>query len=149
MKKFKFSALTGVFILLATGISLAQVEKNKLILGLGYYNNNNQLQYLKANTKAKIDGKFTQVAGIELRFYIGSESPDHLLGKAKTDDKGQAALMIPPGAKDEWNKSSKQTFLAVTDSSGLYDAVTTSFDLTKARIKLDTAADKKIVAILV
>ena len=76
MKKFKFSALTCVFILLATGISLAQVEKNKLILGLGYYNNNNQLQYLKANTKAKIDGRFTPVAEFRLSFYISSESPD-------------------------------------------------------------------------
>jgi hypothetical protein len=149
MKEFKYSALAGVFILLATGISMAQVEKNKLIIGLGYYNDNNLLQYLKANTKAKIDGRFTPVEGIELRFYISSESPDHLLGSAITDDKGQATLMIPPSAKDEWNKSSKQTFLAVTDSSRLYDAVTTSVDLTKARIKLDTAEDKKIVATLV
>jgi hypothetical protein len=149
MKELKCSALTCVFIFLATGISLAQVEKNKLILGLGYYNDNNQLQYLKANTKAKIDGKFKPVAGIELRFYISSESPNHLLGTAKTDDKGQAALMIPSNAKDEWNKSPKQTFLAVTDSSSLYVAVTTSIDLTKARIKLDTATDKKIMATLV
>ena len=68
MKKFKCAALTCVFILLAAGISLAQVEKNKLILGLGYYNDNNRLQYLKANTKAKIDGKFTPVAGIDTAF---------------------------------------------------------------------------------
>lgn len=149
MKRFKSAALTGVFMLFAIGISMAQVEINKLILGLGYFNDNNQLQYLKANTKAKIDGRFTPVAGMELRFYISSESPEHLLGRARTNNKGEAALMIPPSAKDEWNKSYKQTFLVVTDSSGLYDAVTTSFDLTKARIKMDTAADKKIVATLV
>ncbi len=149
MNKFKHVALTGVFLLLVTGISQAQTEKNKLMLGLGYYNDNNRLQYVKANTKAKIDGKFTPVAGITLRFYIGSESPDHLLGKAITNDKGLAALMIPSVAKDEWNKSPKQTFLVVSDSTGLYETVTTSFDLTKARIKLDTAADKKIVATLV
>jgi hypothetical protein len=149
MKEFKYSALTCVFIFLATGVSLAQVEKNKLILGLSYFNDNNKLQYLKANTKAKIDGRFTPVAGTDVRFYISADSPAHLLGTAKTDNKGDAALMIPPSAKDEWNKSPKQTFLAVVDSSGLYSAVTTSIDLTKARIKLDTAEDKKIVATLV
>jgi hypothetical protein len=133
---------------LLTGISLAQVEKNKLILGLGYFNDNNHLQYLKANTKAKIDGRFTPLSGIEVRFYISSENPAFLLGTVKTDKKGDAVLMMPPGAKDEWNKSPKQTFLAVTDSSRLYNAITTNVDLTKARIKLDTAADKKIVATL-
>ena len=149
MKKLKHSAFTGMFILLAAGISHAQVEKNKLVLGLGYYNDNNQVQYLKANTKAKISGKFTPVGGIQLKFYISSETPDHLLGTVKTDDNGQAVLFIPPGAKEEWSKSPKQSFLAATDSSDLYDAVNTTIELTKARIKLDTAADKKINAVLV
>jgi hypothetical protein len=124
------------------------VEKNNLLLGLGYYNVNNQMQYLKANAKAKINGKFTPVGGIPIRFYIRSEAPDHLLGTTNTDDHGQAILFIPPAAKEEWNKSSKQNFLAITDSSRLYDAVNTTIELTKARIKLDTAADKKIVATL-
>ena len=149
MKEFKYTVLSLVLALFTAGISFAQAEKNKLVLGLGYYNDNNRLQYLKANTKAKIDGKFTPVGGIPLKFYISSESPEHLLGSAKTDDNGQVAFFIPPGAKDEWSKSPKQSFLAVTDSSNMYDAVTTSIDLTKARIKLDTAEDKKIIATLV
>ncbi len=149
MKKLKYSALTFVLSLFIAGISLAQVEKNKLILGLGYYNDNNQMQYLKAITKTKINGKFTQVGGIKLSFYIGSEIPSNLLGKASTNDKGQAVLMIPPAAKDEWNKSPKQSFLVISDSSKLFDAVNTSIDLTKARIKIDTAEDRKIVATLV
>jgi hypothetical protein len=149
MKKLKNIALTFMLTLLATGISFAQVEKNKLLLGLGYNNDNNQMQYLKANTKAKIDGKFKPVGGIQVKFYISSESPEHLLGTAITDDHGMAAVMITPVAKEEWNKSPKQSFLAFTDSSQLYDAVNTSIELTKARIKLDTAEDKKIVATLV
>jgi hypothetical protein len=149
MKELKNIALTFVLTILATGISFAQVEKNKLLLGLGYNNDNNRMQYLKANTKAKIDGKFKPVGGIQVKFYISSESPEHLLGTAKTDDHGMAAVMITPVAKEEWNKSPKQSFLAVTDSSQLYDAVNTSIELTKARIKLDTAEDKKIVATLV
>jgi hypothetical protein len=149
MKKFRFSALTCLFILLSRGISLAQVEKNKLILGLGYYNDNNQVQYLKANTKAKIEGKFKQVSGIPLSFYISSETEANLLGKATTDYHGLAVIPIPAIAKDEWNKSPSQSFLVVSDSSKSYSAVMTSIDLTKARIKLDTAEDKKIEATLI
>ena len=149
MKKLKKAAFSFFLTGLITGICYAQVEKNKLILGLGYYNVNNQMQYLKANTKAKIDGKFTAVGGIPVRFYISSESPDHLLGTANTDASGKASLFIPPGAKAEWSKSPKQSFLAVTDSSAMYDAVNTTIELTKARIKLDTGADKKIIATLV
>jgi hypothetical protein len=148
MNKFTHTALTIAFTLLTAGICLAQVEKNKLILGLGYFNDNNQIQFLKAGTKAKINNKYTPVAGIHVSFYIDSESPSHLLGKATTDDKGQAVLMIPPAAKDEWNKSPKQTFLAVSDSSDLYNGTNTSIDLTKAKIKIDTTEDKKIIATL-
>jgi hypothetical protein len=57
--------------------------------------------------------------------------------------------MMPPTAKDEWNKSPKQSFLVVSDSSNLFDAVNTSINFTKARIKIDTAEDKKIIATLV
>jgi len=149
MKEFKYSALTIALTLLVTGICIAQVEKPELILGLSYYNDNNHVQYLKANTKAKIDGKFKQISGIPVSFYISSESPANLLGKGTTNDNGMVGLSIPATAKDEWNKSPKQSFLAVADSSGLYSGVTTTLDLTKARIKLDTAGDKKIIAVLV
>lgn len=148
MKKFNRSVLTFVLSILITGVALSQVAKNSLILGLGYYNDNNHMQYLKANTKTKIDGKFKQVGGISLSFYISSVSPANLLGKAVTNENGQAALLIPPSAKEEWNKSPKQSFLVVSDSSVLYDAVTSNIDLTKGKIQLDTADDKKITAVL-
>jgi hypothetical protein len=148
MKKFKYSILIFMLTLFITGISLAQVEKNKLILGLGYFNDNNQQQYLKAGAKAKINGRYTPVGGIHVSFYIHSESPDHLLGKGSTDDKGQVILMMPPAAKNEWIKSPRQNFLVVSDSSNLYDGTNASFDLTKSRIKIDTTEDKKIIATL-
>ena len=92
MKEFKYLALTCVFIYLATGISLAQIEKNKLVLGVGYFNDNNQLQYLKANTKAKIDGRFTPVAGADLRFYISADSPDYIYSAGRQQIKMELAV---------------------------------------------------------
>ena len=146
MRKIKYIILTAGLILFLTEVSLSQVAKNNLILGLGYFNNNNQLQYLKANTKAKINGKFRQVADIHLSFYISSEDPANLLGKAVTNEKGIANLFIPPSARSAWNKSAKQSFLVVSELTKEYDAVHSNFDLTKSRIQIDTLPDRKITA---
>ena len=132
--------------IMISGVSFSQAVKNTLILNLGYYNNNNQLQYLKANTKAKINGKFKQVAGIHISFYITSEDPANLLGKAVTNEKGIANLFIPPSARSAWNKSPKQSFLVVSDTTQAYDGVHSSFDLTKSRIQIDTLPDRIITA---
>jgi hypothetical protein len=148
MKALKYFALTGALGFLVIGICAAQVQKNDLLLGLGYYNDNNQVMYLKANAKAKIDGKFQQVSGIPVSFYIGSENAANLLGKKKTDDHGLATIPIPASAKDAWTKSPTQGFLVVSDSSVLYNAVTGTMEITKARIQLDTAENKKIIALL-
>lgn len=148
MKKLRSLFLSLIFLVLVTGLAFSQVTKNNLILGLGYFNDNNQQQYLKANTKTKINGKFQLVPGIRLRFYINSEYPANLLGQTVTNDKGQASMLIPSAIKEEWNKSAKHSFLVISDSSALYDAVQTIFDLTKARIKIDTAADRNITAVL-
>ena len=146
MRKTKYITLAIGLILFITEVSLSQVVKNNLILGLTYCNNNNLLQYLRANTKAKINGKFQQVAGIHLSFYITAEDPANLLGKAVTNDKGTAILFIPPSAKSTWNKSPKQSFLVVSDISKVYDGVHSNFDLTKSRIQIDTLPDRKITA---
>ena len=146
MRKIKYIICTIGLLFFFINVSFAQAEKNKLILGLGYYNNNNQLQYLKANTKSKINGKFQQVPGIPVSFYISSEEPTNLLGKAVTNEKGVANLFIPPSARPAWNKSSKQSFLVVSDSTKAYDGVHSGFDLTKSRIQIDTLPDRKITA---
>ena len=148
MRKLKCILLVlGLFIYFV-GDVYCQSSKNSLNLSLGYFNENNQFQYLKAVTKTKINGKFKLVAGIPVSFYITSESPGNLLGKATTNDKGQAVLFIPPSAREEWNKTPKQSFLVVSDSTLLYEVTKSSIDLTKSKIKVDTAEDKKIVATL-
>jgi hypothetical protein len=149
MRKFKIALLAGLSFFFAEKSFCQDSTKASLILNLGYYNDNNHMQYLKAVTKTKVNGKFKFVGNVPVSFYISSEGPANLLGKATTNEKGQASLLIPPSAKDEWNKSPKQTFLAVSDSSKIYESTKTSIDLTKSRIKLDTAEDKKIVATLV
>ncbi|HEY4966111.1 MAG TPA: hypothetical protein VII28_06915 [Puia sp.] len=148
MRNIKIALLAGISFFFTEACFCQGTTKASLILNLGYYNDNNQMQYLKAATKTKVNGKFKFVGGVPVSFYISSEGPANLIGKAITNEKGQASLLILPIAKDEWNKSPRQTFLAVSDSSRLFDAVKTSVDLSKSRIKIDTAEDKKIVATL-
>ena len=146
MRKIKYISLMVLLSIIISGVSFSQAVKNTLILNLGYYNDNNKIQYLKAVTKSKINGKFRQVPDIHLSFYITSEDPANLLGKAVTDEKGIANLFIPPSARSVWNKSPKQSFLAVSDSTKEYNGVHSSFDLTKSRIQIDTLPDRIITA---
>ena len=148
MKKHNYITIALLLFSCISIASYAQDAKNDLLLSLSYFNNNNQTQYLTAHTKTKIEGKFQLVAGIQLSFYIGSEAPANLLGKSITNDKGEATVLIPAAAKEEWNKTSKPGFIVVSEASKLYDANKANTDIVKAKIKIDTAADKKIVATL-
>lgn len=126
--------------------SVRAQERSALSLNLGYFNNNDRLQYLVANAKTKVNGKFRAQDSVSVRFFLSDESPGHLLGKAITDARGNAVLFIPPSAKDEWDKSPKQSFIAMADSSPAYEAASATLDIIKAKIKLDTGSDKNIVA---
>ncbi|OQP64221.1 hypothetical protein A3860_19785 [Niastella vici] len=140
--------LPVLVVLLVDPLLFAQNATHDLILNPGYFNNNNQVQYLKVNTKAKIDGKFKPVAGIPVSFYISADAPANLLGKAVSDRNGEAVLFIPPAAKDAWNRSSKQSFFVVSAATGLYKSTSSDLDITKSKIKIDTIAGKKIIATL-
>jgi hypothetical protein len=148
MKIYKYIIFALILFSCISATSFSQVVKNDLLLTLGYYNNNNQVQYLTARAKTKIDGKFTMVPGVYLNFYITAESPANFLGKATTNAKGEATVLIPPSAKEEWLKSAKQSFIIVSDLSKLYDITKANAAITKAKLKIDTAEDKKITATL-
>ncbi len=148
MRKIKITILTLICLLRLSDSSFGQATKNSLVLGLGYFNDNNKVQYLKATTKSKIDGKFRQISGIHLSFYISTEDSTNLLEHATTNEKGFAVVFIPPTARQAWTKASQQTFIVVSDSTNSFDAVHSTIDLTKARIVIDTLPEQKIAATL-
>jgi hypothetical protein len=122
--------------------------KKTLSLTLSYFNDNNRLQYLKAIAKTKIAGRFQPVADVDLRFYITADSPSNLLGKGHTNEKGEAVVFIPPSAKAEWMRSSKQSFVVVSEPRDSFDAATGNLDIAKARVRLDTAAGRNVNAVV-
>lgn len=146
MKMHNYKKLFICLLGLVSSACFSQTEKNSLILNIGYYNNNNQSQFLVANAKSKIKGKFLPIEGITVTLYINAQTPANVLGKLVTNEKGKASLLVPPSAKDEWKKSAKQCFIVVSQPNKLYDEASGSLDITKAKIKIDTAADKMITA---
>lgn len=111
-----------------------------LLLSLGYGNTNQKAQYLKATAKTKLNGKFTLVAGIALRFYIKADSPQYLLGKAVTSENGEAYVYFTPAFHDLWLASPHQHFIVDADPAQGFPATTTEADITRARLQIDTVA---------
>ena len=149
MKKLNYILLLTLILFFVVLASYAQETKNNLSLTLGYYNNNNHIQYLLVKAKSKINGKFQLIPDITMHFYITAESPANALGKAITNKKGEAYILMPSSAKQAWNSSAKQSFVVVSEASKQFDAATGSTDITKAKIKIDTASDRRITATLV
>jgi hypothetical protein len=122
--------------------------KKDLLLTLGYFNDNNRLQYLKASAKTKIEGRFQPVRDVTVRFYITADSPAYLLGDGHTNEKGEAVLFIPPAAKTEWLRSPKQSFIVESAALDSFDAARGNVDITKARLRLDTSSGRNVAAVL-
>ena len=121
------------------------VEKNTLVLGVKYYNNNNAAQHLVVSAKSKIDGKFQKIGNIAVKVFITNDSnKNNFIGAGITSERGEFILFIPPSAKTEWLKSATQNFIAISAANKLYDEARAETTITKAKIKMDTA-DGKIV----
>ncbi len=146
MKRNNYLSIAIVLLCLIGFNAIAQnATKNDLLLSVSYFNNNNQTQYLVAHTKCKIDGKFQLIPNVDVSFYITNDStPSNFLGKATTNEKGEATLLIPLAAKSEWIKSPKQNFEVVSKASNLYDETKANTPISKAKLKIETSDDKKI-----
>ena len=121
------------------------VEKNTLVLGVKYYNDNNAAQHLVVSAKSKIEGKFQKIGNIAVKVFITNDSnKNNFIGAGITSERGEFILFIPPSANTEWLKSATQNFIAISTANKLYDEARVETTITKAKIQIDTA-DGKIV----
>lgn len=125
-------------------------EKGNLVVGVRYFNNNNTTHHLVFKTKSKVDGKLTNIPYINLAVYITNDADKaNLLGNVITNDIGDAVLLIPPSAKNEWIKSPNQTFVAVSIANKQFDEARGDLAITKAKLQIDTVEGKIVSAKLV
>src|SRR5438270_2991438 len=91
----------------------AQNEKPTLLLSLHYYDANNRVQWLQVQGRIKANNQLKPLDGAVIQFYLDSLSPEFLITKLRTDEKGEGRTVIPPSFKEKWNASSQHKFIAV------------------------------------
>lgn len=79
--------------------ALQAQEKSSVTLRINYYTHQN-LPYLIAKAKTKVNGKLTPVPGLVARYYLYNANGDTLLlGSASMDFKGESLLYLPASAQ--------------------------------------------------
>jgi hypothetical protein len=141
----KLSKIAVLLLLSVSGLGQANAQDKKTLnVNMAYYLTNNNIPYLVVNAKTKVDGKFKPVNDIEVNLYL--DTLTNSMGKFKTSGKGFVVAPIPPSLKDVWNAKPKHTFLAITKANKEFDETSTELSPTRAKIVLDTADDKNVVA---
>src|ERR1043165_5718652 len=95
MTKFNLLMLTALVLQLNAPTSLAQ-EKKLIKLVVSYSRINDQNPELKAMTKSKTGKKFLPVEGVDVEFFLGEQSTQNLVGKAKSNARGIASIELTP-----------------------------------------------------
>jgi hypothetical protein len=90
------------------------------------------------------DNKLQPIAAAAIQIYLGEASPGHLIGKIKTDEKGEGSITIPVSLKDKWNESTTHNFVAVTEGTKKYAKTTTELEVMKAKIVIDTLNEEGV-----
>jgi len=150
MKTNNILGLFFILLVVLPDLLLAQtVEKNTLILGIKYFNDNNTTQHLVIEAKSKINGRFQKIDNIPIKVFITNDSNNNnLIANGVTSERGELMVLIPPSAKLEWLKSNKQNFVALSKKTKLFDATYGALAITKAKVKIDTLDGKMVKATL-
>lgn len=73
-----------------------KIEKAVLRMSLEAFTVNDSIR-LVARVRSKVGSKFQNTAGVEVSFYSDEINPDMLIGKAMSNPKGEAVLMLSTG----------------------------------------------------
>ncbi len=136
----------------AFGLSTANCQettKSPLMIGLSYTTLNNNIPYVVVTAKSKIDGRFKQIKGAEIKIYLDKDSagkPLALISKVVTNAKGEAGAILSPELLNQWKTSTNHTFIATYDKTAQFDETSADISISKSRLIIDTADDKNITA---
>jgi hypothetical protein len=148
MKKFKnkrFIYLLLPCLLLVNGAITAQDKDSvvsKEVVKLRYFNENNSMQYLLLESTIKAGKKITPQVNKVFQLYLDSNKAENLIGKVYTGKDGKAKAFIPPALKTIWEASPKHIFIAVAEATSKEEETAYEFEMTKARLTLDTSSEE-------
>lgn len=84
---------------------------------LKYTEANNKTKILEAAVKTKTGGSWKGVEGVEVHFYRNEAVPEKLLGKAASNKKGVATLILPEGEEKYASPAHEYTYVAAIENS--------------------------------
>ncbi len=151
MKHLQKTGISFILILcfFANGIKLSAQDSAKAepSVGIRYFSNNNNIQYLLIQTRVKIGKKFQPLPKQVVKVFMDGNDPQNLITKTSTNDEGKAKVIFPPELKDKWNASEKHNFIAVLEANSVEDERTTELEIIKAKITLDTSTEDGVRSI--
>ncbi len=136
-------------LLICTNTKAQDSVTHELILNLNYYMPNDKVPYLKVNAKEKIERQFIPQQNISASIYIGEQAEANLLGKIKTDKKGEGKIYIPSSFKAFWDSSASLNFSAVTEATKIYTSTVAELAVSKAKVEIDTITEEGVRKVIV
>ena len=130
----------GCFPFFANGQSdtTAKTARESFIY-IRYYVVNNELPYLRIQTKNKTDNGFEIAPKVPVKVYLNKDSvAEALIGQVTTNNAGEASLNIPFSLASSWDTSGSNIFIARTESSPAFDAKTESITVVNSKLEIDT-----------
>ena len=136
--KIKFLHLL-LFLAVTTCVVAQDSTVNSPSVNVRYYVKDNNVQYITVQSRIKEGRKFNPLPKREVALYLDSADNTNLIAKIITDKKGEGSCTLPPSLKDKWNNSNKHSFIAVLKGEKGEEEITSTLDITKAKIVIDTA----------
>ena len=146
LNKILAASLCLVLLLPAYNVFSQSADKGSLSIGVNYYVANNKIPSLMALVKTKINGRFQNVGGVALSLFLDKDTASNLIGNVVTNEHGQAYAYIPTSLKKQWGTSVKHTFIAAFRGNNKYDSTSGDLTVGKAKLLIDTASGRSIVA---
>ena len=141
LKKYRINILILLcFIAAGLSVSAQDTSAAEPSVRLGYFVNNNNIQYLVVESGLKQGKKFLLLPRQVVKVFLDSNRAENLIMKTYTDENGKAKVVIPPAFQDQWKNSPKHNFIAALDTSSMENEITATIEITKAKIIMDTSS---------
>lgn len=133
----------SLVVLLPATRATAQTDsvETEEIVKLKYFSDNNGAQYVVLDNFMKTGKRKAPLQNKIFELYLDSSSDANHIARVTTDKKGKAQRYLPPSLKASWDASSVHKFIAVADGK---EEAATELEITKARIKIDTASKEGV-----
>lgn len=129
----------GIFHNTATGQD--STDAGVPVVKVGYFVNNNMVPFLLIESTLKKGKKYEALPGQNVKIFMDSIGPGNLLKEVTTNERGKARVVIPDSFQERWKSSPSHNFMAILDGNTPEEERTTTLEITKARMTIDTATE--------